>query len=228
MDTIKTITIPIKGMSCGSCSRSVERQVENLDGLIDKNIDFSTDSGEFTYDVNKLSYHTLIEKINEGHYKVDLKGFESSTNSNNSIPQCPTCGLIGQMVPNTVFRSILLPQKFNETDFDDSFQICMTPICSTAYFSTEKDQLIKLSALKRELWFKAGSNRKIICYCNNVDTEQIKDAYTNFGLEQWDDVMEHYRNKVIEKCEVLNPTGFCCKATFDQFEVEMQKKVANQ
>ena len=228
MDTIKTIILPIKGMSCSSCSRAVERQVNNIDGLISKTVDFETNSGEFTYDVNKLSYHTLIEKINESHYKVDLEGFESSENSNKTIPPCPACGLIGQMVPNTVFRSILMPQKFNKTNFDDSFQICLTPTCSTAYYSAEKDQVLKLSELKRELWFKAGSNRKIICYCNNVDTDQIEKAYKEFRLEQWNDVMRHFRNKVIEKCEVLNPTGLCCKATFDQFETEMQKKVANQ
>lgn len=228
METIKTITLPIKGMSCSSCSRAVERQIENLDGLIKKEVDFATDSGEFTYDVNKLSYHTLIEKINEGHYKVDLEGFESSENSNKTIPPCPTCGLIGQLVPNTVFRSILLPQKFNETDFDDDFIICMTPSCPTAYYSIDKDQIIDLSELKRELWFKDGSKRKIICYCNNVDTDQIEKAYTDFGLEQWDDVMGHYRKKIIEKCEVLNPTGLCCKSTFDQFETEMQKNIADQ
>ena len=62
METIKTITLPIKGMSCSSCSKAVERQVEGLDGLIKKDVDFATDSGKFTYDVNKLSYHTLIEK----------------------------------------------------------------------------------------------------------------------------------------------------------------------
>ena len=228
METIKTITLPIKGMSCSSCSKAVERQVEGLDGLIKKDVDFATDSGKFTYDVNKLSYHTLIEKINEGHYKVDIEGFESNAKSNKQIPPCPTCGQVGQLVPNTVFRSILLAEVFAKTDFEDEFQICMTPSCPTAYYSTEKNQVIDKSELKRELWYKDGSKRKIICYCNNVDTDQIEEAYSDFGLQKWNAVMGHYRKKVIEKCEVLNPTGLCCKATFDLFESEIQKKLVKR
>lgn len=219
MKTIKTITLPITGMSCSSCSRAVERQVENLDGLVDMNVDFATDSGEFTYDVNKLSYHTLIEKINESHYKVE--GFESQI-SKKEIPPCPTCGQQGQLVPNTVFRSILLPEIFNKTDFEDEFQLCLNPTCPTAYYSTEKQQVIGQSELKRELWFKDGVKRKIICYCNNVDTDQIDVAASEFGLHSWEEVMHHYRQKIIERCEVLNPTGLCCKDTYyDYAKVRM-------
>jgi len=221
MKTIKTITLPIKGMSCSSCSRAVERQVKGLEGLLSNNIDFATDSGEFTYDVNKLSYHTLIEKINEGHYKVDIEGYERSV-SEKVISPCPTCGQTGQLVPNTVFRSLLMPETFNKTDFEDEFQICMNPTCPTAYYSTEKHQVIDKSELKRELWYKEGALRKIICYCNNIDTEQIDSAASDFGLYSWDDVMQHYRQKVIEKCEVLNPTGLCCKDTYYDY-TEKQK-----
>ena len=56
MSTIKTINLPIKGMSCSSCSRSVERQVEDLEGLISNEIDFESDSGKFTYDVNIMNF----------------------------------------------------------------------------------------------------------------------------------------------------------------------------
>jgi copper chaperone CopZ len=221
MNTIKTITLPIKGMSCSSCSRAVERQVENLEGLIDMNVDFATDSGEFTYDVNKLSYHTLIEKINEGHYKVE--GFDI-IDSTIKTPNCPTCGKRGQLVPNTVFRSILLSETFQKTDFDDEFQICMNPTCPTAYYSTDKHQVIDQTELKRELWYKAGVKRKIICYCNNIDTDQIDAAAADFGLYSWGDVMHHYRQKVIERCEVLNPTGLCCKDTY--YDYLKSKKIA--
>lgn len=213
MNSIKTITLPIKGMSCSSCSRAVERQVEDLDGLIKMNIDFASDTGEFTYDVNKLSYHTLIEKINESHYKVDLEGFDFNS-SKKDLPACPSCGKSGQLVPNSVFRSILLAETYNKLNFDDEFQICLNPKCLAAYYSSEKNQVVDISALKRELWYKEGAKRKIICYCNNVDTKQIDKASEYFGLHSWDEVMKHYRKKVIERCEVLNPTGLCCKDTY--------------
>lgn len=216
MDSIKTITLPIKGMSCSSCSRAVERQVEGLEGLIKMNVDFANDKGDFTYDVNKLSYHTLIEKINESHYKVDLEGFDHNS-SKKELPFCPSCGKAGQLVPNSVFRSILLAETYNKVDFDDEFQICLNPKCPTAYYSSEKDQVVDKTALKRELWYKEGTKRKIICYCNNVDTEQIDKASKDFGLHSWDEVMHHYRKKVIERCEVLNPTGLCCKDVYYDF-----------
>jgi Cu+-exporting ATPase len=223
MDTVKTIHLPIKGMSCSSCSRAVERQVENLDGLISQKIDFVIDSGEFTYDVNKLSYHTLIEKINEGHYKVDLEGYDFNS-SKKEIPVCKTCGIVGQLVPNTVFRSLLLAEAFNRLDFEDEFQICMNPVCPTAYYSSEKKQVVDQSELKRELWYKEGVKRKIICYCNNIDTTQIDVANNEFDLHEWDEVMGHYRKKVIERCEVLNPTGLCCKDTY--YDYSKNKRVS--
>ena len=220
--TIKTITLPIKGMSCSSCSRSVEKQVENLDGLVEKHVDHDADMGEFKIDASKLSIEELIVTINQGHYKVDLPANENIASVEKEVPVCPLCTKVGADVPNTVFRSNLKPETFKQTDLEDDFHICMTPECNVAYYTTDKHQIIDKGSLKRELYFKEGTEREIICYCNNVDKEQIKDTVCNHHITDWDETMAHYRNKVQEKCELLNPTGLCCRNLFDTVVEEIQ------
>ena len=167
---IKTIILPITGMSCSSCSRSVENQVDQLDGLVDKSVDHEADSGEFTIDESILSPEQLIEVINQGHYKVDLPELENITREQKEIPTCPKCNIPGAEVPNTVMRSNLKPDTYKKTILEDDFHICMNPQCTNAYYSTQRNQLIDKSELKRELYYKNGSQQEIICYCNNVRT----------------------------------------------------------
>lgn len=221
---IKTITLPIKGMSCSSCSRSVEKQVENVEGLLSKSVNHDTDSGQFTIDESKLSELELINSINQGRYKVDLPEGVKTT-APKEIPACPTCLKIGAEVPNTVLRSNLKPDTFKKTVLEDDFNICMNPSCTTAYYTTQRNQLIDKSELKRELYFKKGTEREIICYCNNVDKQQIEEVVNKHQITNWDKAMGFYRSKVQEKCETLNPTGLCCRSLFDEVvdEIKSQK-----
>ena len=218
---IKTITLPIKGMSCSSCSRAVEKQVEQVEGIISKTVDHDADSGQFTIDESKLSEKELIATINKGHYKVDLpEGI--TTTVTKEIPACPTCKVAGAEVPNTVLRSNLKPDTYKKTVLEDDFNICMNPSCSVAYYTTERNQLIDKSELKRELYFKNGTEREIICYCNNVDKQQINDVVNKHNITDWDEAMGFYRSKVQEKCEILNPTGLCCRDLFDEVVSEIE------
>ncbi len=211
---IKTVTLPIKGMSCSSCSRSVEKQVEQLEGIISKTVDHDTNSGQFTIDEAKLSEHELITTINKGHYKVDLP--EGITTSTKEIPVCPTCQITGAEVPNTVLRSNLKPDTLKKTVLEDDFNICMNPACSVAYYTSKRNQLIDKLELKRELYFKEGTEKEVICYCNNVDKQQIEVVVNQHFITDWGEAMSFYRNKVQEKCEMLNPTGLCCRDLFDK------------
>ncbi len=220
---IKKITLPIRGMSCSSCSRSVEKQVEQLEGIICKTIDHDSDSGQFTIDENKLSESELISTINKGHYKVDLPEGITSVHSKD-MPQCPACHQLGAEVPNTVLRSNLKPDIYKKTVLEDDFSICMNPTCSVAYYTTQRNQLIDKTELKRELYFKNGTKRKIVCYCNNVDRQQIEEVVTQHNIANWDKAMGFYKTKVQEKCEFLNPTGLCCRELFDEVVMELQKQ----
>ena len=212
---LETIKLTIKGMTCPSCSASVERLVDMLDGLESRTISHEMDSGEFTFDSYLLDETTLVAKINEGHYKVD-NAFASGFTFEAPIPACPNCGRKGQQVPNTVFASNVKGEFLKNINAEIDNFICMNANCDVAYYNNKNKDVVMKNELKRELWFKHGTERVIACYCNNVDTEQVKDAIVNQNLSKWEDVMRHYRTKVIEKCETLNPTGYCCRSTFDK------------
>ena len=208
---MKIIHLKIKGMTCPSCSVAVERQLNELDGIASQYINHVTDSGKISFDENVITKDQIIAKINEGHYKV--AGFENITNAI-EVPACPTCGESGQFVPNSVFKSNLKPDYFKQIDMAQKYFACMNPTCKTAYYSN--NFTIPFNGLKRELWYKSYSQQKIICYCNNIDREQIKSAAQQQGLKTWEQITGYYRKKPIEKCEQLNPTGLCCRDKFDE------------
>ena len=212
----KTIELPIKGMTCSSCSRYVEKQVENIGGVVSMVVNHRTNTGEFVIDEKRLSKTQLIGIINQGHYKVDLTDVSDINSKPDSTFFCPKCGVIGLEVPSTVLRSNLKAAAYKRTDLVDKFLICMSSTCDIAYYTTEKRQLIGLRELKRELYFKQGSTKQIVCYCNNIDVFQIESALKDRRSTKWEDVMGYYRSKVIEKCEVLNPSGLCCRPYFDE------------
>jgi copper chaperone CopZ len=218
---MKIITLKISGMTCGGFSASVERLIDELDGISSKNIDHQTDSGRIKFDENIIFKENIIKKIHESHYKVT--GYENLVQDiKEEIPACPVCKNYGEIVPNTVFRSNLRKAFYNRINLDEINYICMNPDCNTAYYTTHTS--IDKSALKRELWFKNGSKRKIICYCNNIDTGQVTNVVEQHRLYTWENINGHYRKKVTEKCEVLNPTGYCCRELFDEVVSEIKKK----
>ncbi len=208
---MKTIKLEIKGMTCPTCSAAVNKLVEQLDGIQNKEVNHVTDDAKIEFDENLISEEEIIAKINEGHYKV--VGQEDLVNQVD-LPHCPSCGKKGALVPNTIFRAMLKPEFSDLIKAESKHFICLNPDCNTAYYN--ENLSIDKTNLKREIWFKKGTKRKIICYCNNIDREQIKDAVQNHGLETWEEITSHYRKKVIEKCDLLNPTGFCCRSTFDK------------
>ena len=59
--------------------------------------------------------------------------------------------------------------------------ICYNSDCETVYYDEHKMK-IDHSELKREVWFKKVAKQKIICYCNNIDKEQIREAIKNIIL----------------------------------------------
>jgi len=206
------IEVKIKGMTCPSCSASVERLIDELVGIKSRYINHVTDSGKIEFDANLISADKIIAKINEGHYKVETK--HAIVEQKKSVPQCPVCTKEGNLVPNTVFKSNLKAESFKKINPKKKYYICQDSECNIAYYSEK--ELFYISELKRELWFKKSSKRKIICYCNSIDRDIIKEAVQKHQMKTWEEITSLYRKKVIEKYEVLNPTGFCCREKFNK------------
>ena len=220
---MKVIKLKIKGMTCPSCSASVERLVQDLEGLKSQKVSHETDSGEFVIDENLLTEKELINRINQGHYKVDLLEKEILQHQK-EIQRCPVCAKSGQLVPVSVFKSNLKHESIEKINFEIKNYICLNPSCSVAYYNENNKFTIDKSELKRELWFKNGCEKQIICYCNNIDTKQIENAVNEQGLTTWEQIVSSYRSKVIEKCETLNPTGYCCREIFDNVVKQIMTK----
>jgi len=190
----------------------------------DANERYFTRAGSFTFDENKVTEEELIAKINEGHYKVVIENTPAFA-FEGVVPACPVCGNKGQLVPNTVFNSNVGKQAREKINTEKDNYICMDADCDVAYYNAENDTVVSKSELKRELWYKTGTEKVIACYCNNIDTDMIKEAVVNHGLTSWDDIVGHYRTKVIEKCETLNPSGYCCRSTFDGMVKKIQEEL---
>ncbi len=74
------INLNISGMTCVNCSNGIERVVNKLEGLEASKVNFTSNSGEFTIDSEKLDKTKLIAKIKKLGYGVeeDIQALEKA------------------------------------------------------------------------------------------------------------------------------------------------------
>ena len=65
------INLNISGMTCVNCSNGIERVVNKMEGLDTSKVNFTSNSGEFTIDTEKLDKSKLIAKIKKLGYGVE-------------------------------------------------------------------------------------------------------------------------------------------------------------
>jgi len=71
MNTIKTIKLSIKGMTCDGCAKSIEKNVASLNGIGQNKVNFQQGEGNFSFDENLVSKENIMQEIEKsGHYKV--------------------------------------------------------------------------------------------------------------------------------------------------------------
>ncbi len=62
----------IKGMTCEHCASSIERGFDTKAGVVEKNVDYRSGKGSFSYNSNEISKEDIISTINgTGHYSVE-------------------------------------------------------------------------------------------------------------------------------------------------------------
>jgi len=72
MNTIKTIKLSIKGMTCDGCAKGIEKNVSSLSGISQNKVNFQQGEGNFSFDKNLVSKENIIKVIEKsGHYKVE-------------------------------------------------------------------------------------------------------------------------------------------------------------
>ncbi|MGH2544725.1 MAG: copper ion binding protein, partial [Ardenticatenaceae bacterium] len=66
----KQITIPVQGMTCASCVRTVERGLTKVPGVSEASVNLATERATITFDDAQASVGELVQKVKEIGYDV--------------------------------------------------------------------------------------------------------------------------------------------------------------
>lgn len=69
----KSITIRVKGMTCGGCATSVEKALKSTEGVVDVRVSFERGRAVIKYDDQKVTVAKLREVINSTGFTCELK-----------------------------------------------------------------------------------------------------------------------------------------------------------
>ncbi|MDL4839661.1 copper chaperone CopZ [Aquibacillus rhizosphaerae] len=67
---MKTITLDVKGMTCGHCKSAVNGALTEIDGIDRVEVNLETGKVEVTYDENKIDQAKMKDAIEEQGYDV--------------------------------------------------------------------------------------------------------------------------------------------------------------
>ena len=67
--TSKTMTLDIKGMSCGICAAKIENSLKKLEGVSKASVDHKVGKGTVVYDESKVSPEKIVEACNKTGFK---------------------------------------------------------------------------------------------------------------------------------------------------------------
>jgi len=69
---VRNLGFKIQGMSCSSCSNSIEKKLNSLDGIINASVNIATEKGQVEYDSNKIDIQAILNGVEDAGYKPIL------------------------------------------------------------------------------------------------------------------------------------------------------------
>ena len=66
------ITLPVKGMTCASCSNIVNRAISKTPGVLHSSVNIATNKAEIKFDPNKTSLKTINDNVKKFGYDLEL------------------------------------------------------------------------------------------------------------------------------------------------------------
>ncbi len=88
---LKTLTLPVEGMTCASCVARVEKALKRTEGVSDVNVNFASEKATFTFDESVTDISKLEAIVEEAGYKLIPPAPENETtismSSNEEIPE---------------------------------------------------------------------------------------------------------------------------------------------
>ncbi|MCX6136767.1 MAG: heavy metal translocating P-type ATPase [Ignavibacteriales bacterium] len=73
---MKTITLPVEGMTCASCVARVEKSLKKVDGVKTANVNLATERVSLSFDPQKTTIERLSEVVREAGYGMPLPAAE--------------------------------------------------------------------------------------------------------------------------------------------------------
>jgi Cu+-exporting ATPase len=70
------ITLPVTGMTCANCVKTVERNVKKLEGVNDAMVNYASEKVDVSFDSSQLNTQQIIDKIRHAGYDVPTTTIE--------------------------------------------------------------------------------------------------------------------------------------------------------
>ena len=68
--SLQTITIPVRGMTCGNCARAVERKLTGSPGVTSAQVDLAGGTATVNFDADRTKLPDLVHAIEQLGYSV--------------------------------------------------------------------------------------------------------------------------------------------------------------
>ena len=73
---VRSLSLPIEGMTCASCSARVERLIHRLDGVTEVSVNLAAERAEVCFDSRYLNAQNIVEIIKRAGFQVPLQSQE--------------------------------------------------------------------------------------------------------------------------------------------------------
>lgn len=71
--TVRTVTLRVKGMTCGGCATTVEQALKTTEGVKEVRVSYERGNAVITYDDQKITVARLREVINSTGFTCEMK-----------------------------------------------------------------------------------------------------------------------------------------------------------
>ncbi len=104
------ITLKLRGMSCASCARSIEKAINNVPGVTNSNVNFGIEQATITYNPKKTNLDIIQKAIAEAGYSSSPQKdiISGEDEAENAIAQAQSKQLQRKVVVGAVISTILV------------------------------------------------------------------------------------------------------------------------
>ncbi|KAI9284237.1 hypothetical protein BC943DRAFT_325949 [Umbelopsis sp. AD052] len=204
---LTTITLPIEGMTCHSCVRSIESALSNKTGINTVNVSLEENNATIAFDPSLVSQSDIVEAIEDCGFDVPSQPSQQSPFPSQKIEE--------EITGNDIAMNVITaPRKFSKdnsvTGTVATFEVRgMT--CASCVNSIEK--AVSTNAGVQSIKVSLLAERATVEYDPFViDPEKIADAIRDSGFEA--DVIEQKQDDTVD----LKVFGMTCASCVNSIE----------